>query len=1253
MNPPDLQFWGSTFGWLALGVGLVFLFVSTAAAIARSAATRRDAWRAGLCAVALLLGMEVMGWDSVIHNWMPEPVVAEKASPIVPPNVSPAEALVEQGNTPVSEPELRVEPMAPVAVVAQAAAISVDEAPLISDPSAGSTIPMPTFAAAEVSEPVWWPMMVWCFGVALCLTRLAWNRLVMLRIVRRSTVELCGEGRELLNRLCERFPSGRKVRLIHLTGLRAPVAFGSFSPTICVPADFEDRFTEQQREVMLAHELAHLNAWDPFWLGVSNLVVSLLWWHPLAWVAARKLRAVSEEAADDASLLFADGPGTLAECLAVIGREYSPNPRGVIGMALLRSTLGQRVERLLRKDAQPWTPPRSRRAAIVVAGAALLICGATLMLSTISRGSERTSIAHMFRAVENQAESPDERQITKLAQAPPPSVKGEEVVETIISGNVKLLGTLPDELRIVPDSSLLKMRDGRPIWTRFYRRSTNGGLADVVIYLEAPFAGQSFPMPAGAQEILAEKGEFEPYVSAVRVGQEVIYRLGESGMVGVMCQPKYGPEWLRSLMPGHRSFSRRFEIPELFVKHKTDLYPWMYTYVSVFDHPYFAVTDTNGNFSFPTPLPAGNYTIVAHHRKAGEITRKIVVDANSEDVTAIAFELKSPVSGPQRVSSTAPALRTRRVEEEPKRYPIARVEGRKELLNHLKLLKIPAFETGPLSMEKVLEKLDEVFLAVDSESRRVLLFLNPGKPAPAGERRELKSVQVRVSPGRNRTGMELLSAVVAGASVPIQFNVSDGGVTFSFARPARTSSSRVVKRPLGSRDFHPFSPLIPVTPNLGEQRKALVAEIVQSQKIFLKKHPKMVSLKDRLQRLDQAIQEAGGLDSERLISMHFKVDRERFRGDLETLMGEGSKAGADSAGVRVTGFVASKGKDDAEKNRRYAAMIRQLMKESGFEFERPGQENVEVQLIYNHANGILLARASSENLTVVESVIRMLNVTVDQVLVESHWAEFPLPKGAARAALTAALTKVAPQLDLDKLLGVLPGQFRNSASAARSDAGTNVAEQAANKVIGVLSPEQFDKVRHIFSMADGVDFLTAPRLITISGRQAQISVVDLHTVLTPAKPGEPVSKDAPEGFTPSMIRTGPSLDVLPQVTVARDEIRVTYTATINEFLGYDETPPAVSTRSGKRSAVPRPRIRERKIAGSRVIPDGHTVVMGGIQSTSSIEKRTKVPVIGDIPFLGRIFRSKKTEQQRNQMIIFVTPTITDPAGNPSGANAKR
>jgi type II secretory pathway component GspD/PulD (secretin) len=129
---------------------------------------------------------------------------------------------------------------------------------------------------------------------------------------------------------------------------------------------------------------------------------------------------------------------------------------------------------------------------------------------------------------------------------------------------------------------------------------------------------------------------------------------------------------------------------------------------------------------------------------------------------------------------------------------------------------------------------------------------------------------------------------------------------------------------------------------------------------------------------------------------------------------------------------------------------------------------------------------------------------------------------------------------------------------------------------------------------------------------------------------------------------GQVLDVIPYVSADGYTIQMHILPTFTEFLGYD-TEAARQFRTVVPNLpvqdTPLPRFRVRQVATSAIVWDGQTVVLGGLIAENVRKSREKVPVLGDIPFVGRLFRSEAADSTKKNLVIFVTPTIIDPAGN--------
>lgn len=134
----------------------------------------------------------------------------------------------------------------------------------------------------------------------------------------------------------------------------------------------------------------------------------------------------------------------------------------------------------------------------------------------------------------------------------------------------------------------------------------------------------------------------------------------------------------------------------------------------------------------------------------------------------------------------------------------------------------------------------------------------------------------------------------------------------------------------------------------------------------------------------------------------------------------------------------------------------------------------------------------------------------------------------------------------------------------------------------------------------------------------------------------------------AQIPFGSVLDVIPYVSADGYTIQMSIVPTLTEFLGYDtENARQFQTVVGNAlvQPTPLPKFRVRQVTTSAIVWDGQTIVLGGLIAETVSKNRSKVPIMGDIPLLGRFFRSEFKNSVKKNLVIFVSPTIIDPAGN--------
>jgi len=209
-------------------------------------------------------------------------------------------------------------------------------------------------------------------------------------------------------------------------------------------------------------------------------------------------------------------------------------------------------------------------------------------------------------------------------------------------------------------------------------------------------------------------------------------------------------------------------------------------------------------------------------------------------------------------------------------------------------------------------------------------------------------------------------------------------------------------------------------------------------------------------------------------------------------------------------------------------------------------------------------------------------------------------------------------------------------------------------------------VLHALDQRDGADLLNEGEVTTLSGRQANFQVVDVQTIVTGAPANATGGNTTPTaGLGGNVVQNtaasinytldtepyGTTLDVVPYVCADGYTIQMTLIPTITEFIGYDNPGNFVPTIQNGNGGIPLtgqlplPRSRVRQVVTSCIVWDGQTVVLGGLITENVQRQKDKVPFLGDLPAVGRLFRSEANITQRKNLIVFVTPTIIDPAGN--------
>ncbi len=174
--------------------------------------------------------------------------------------------------------------------------------------------------------------------------------------------------------------------------------------------------------------------------------------------------------------------------------------------------------------------------------------------------------------------------------------------------------------------------------TKHFVLNEDGTLQNVFVYVKEGITGKYDP-PKDAKVVLDQHGcWYSPMVFGVQVGQKFIIRNDDDTLHNVHAMPKKNREFNVGMPMKGMQIKKKFKKPEVMVKFKCDVHPWMFAYVGVLPHPFFDTTDENG-FEIDR-LPAGEYVLEAWHKKLGTVTKKVTVKEGETKEVDFVMEYK-------------------------------------------------------------------------------------------------------------------------------------------------------------------------------------------------------------------------------------------------------------------------------------------------------------------------------------------------------------------------------------------------------------------------------------------------------------------------------------------------------------------------------------------------------------------------------------------------------------------------------------
>ena len=335
-------------------------------------------------------------------------------------------------------------------------------------------------------------------------------------------------------------------------------------------------------------------------------------------------------------------------------------------------------------------------------------------------------------------------------------------------------------------------------------------------------------------------------------------------------------------------------------------------------------------------------------------------------------------------------------------------------------------------------------------------------------------------------------------------------------------------------------------------------------------------------------------------------------------------------------------------------------------------------ITYNSAISKVIVANTSENLAKFEKILQELNVVPKQVEIEARFVEVnqtDLQELGLEWLLTdnwelatkegSSLTPLSARQRLQINANATDGGFTKGLRFwDPGSSGTQVTQTGGTlgRVLSfssVLTNPELNLILHALEQSGNADLLSAPKVTTRSGTEASIRVVTEYIYPTEFEvQGGQITAGGTIGganivqetvVVPQTFQTrevGVILQVLPEVSPDGMTINLTLTPSVVTDPTWYQYGSTVRRADGsvQQLNMPQPFFHVRTINTSISIFDGATVVMGGLIKEDVRKINDRVPLLGDIPLLGVLFRSQSERSEKKNLLIFVTARLVDPSG---------
>lgn len=266
----------------------------------------------------------------------------------------------------------------------------------------------------------------------------------------------------------------------------------------------------------------------------------------------------------------------------------------------------------------------------------------------------------------------------------------------------------------------------------------------------------------------------------------------------------------------------------------------------------------------------------------------------------------------------------------------------------------------------------------------------------------------------------------------------------------------------------------------------------------------------------------------------------------------------------------------------------------------------------------LTIRTTQRAYAMVNALLRRLDMPPRQVMIQAIVADITLTKSTE-----FGFSYAAQDLYQDYLI-----KYATLGAGAFSETGLPPTPAAFTNGMAMSFQKGDDKLGFIRAVAgdSNVSVLSAPQILATNDNEAIIKVGDRVPIVTGDYSNVTGINDGTIRRNIEYTDTGVTLTVTPHIS-AGNEVKLDVVQEVSD---------AVKTES---SGIDSPTIQTRKLSTSLVVPDGGTVLFGGLIKNKETKSRNGIPVLMNIPFLGPLFRSNVNTNTRSELLVLITANV--------------